>query len=221
MKLRAKMRIYFVAIVFVSLIAPPVHAIPFGFNNITNNKATDAAIGEAQLWVDVTEDAGGGALFTFHNTGPAPSSICDVFFDDGTLLGIASIDNSSSGVSFSNPDNSEVLPGGNTLFPPFVTTAGFSADSDPPKQPNGVNPREYLGILFDLQDGGEFSDVLAELASGELRIGIHVQGFDSGGSESFINDPGSPVPEPATMLLLGSGLVGLAGFGRKRFFKKA
>jgi hypothetical protein len=73
---------------------------------------------------------------------------------------------------------------------------------------------------------GDFPNGLALYGAGALTLtgsnGISGAVAVAGAviEEGGINSPSSQVPEPTTMLLLGSGLVGLAGYGRKKFFKK-
>jgi hypothetical protein len=159
------------------------------------------------MTVDVSDPGGGRIDFSFENTGPAASSITDVYWDDGTLLAIFSITNTPGLVEFSNPATPANLPGANNASPRFVTSAGFSADSDPPVQPMGVNPGEWLTVTFTLIGGQTFADAIQDLTDGSLRIGIHVQGYTSGGSESLVN---VPAPEPGTFVPVAGGLLALA-----------
>lgn len=188
------------------LVASPASALSLGFECLTNSIAGDCAIGEAQLSVDVTDLGGGQVGFTFQNAGPDASKISEIYFDDGTLLGIASVID-GPGVDFEQGANPPDLPGGQNASPPFNVTAGFLAQSQPSPSQNGVGPGEWVTIVYDLQGGGTFADIVDDLTNGDLRIGLHVIAYTSGGSESFIN---VPVPEPGTAVLVAGGLALLA-----------
>jgi hypothetical protein len=190
----------------------PARAVTIGFECLTNNDPGDCAIGESQFSVDVTDQGGGIVRFHFTNAGPDASVLSEVYFDDGSLLALSNVID-GPGVDFEPDASPPDLPGGEEAIPPFEVTEGFLAESVPSPVVNGAGPNEWVKIDFTLQGGQSFADVISELTSGELRIGIHVIGFASGGSESFIN---TPVPEPSTALLLGGGLVGVGLLRRGR-----
>ena len=189
-------------------------AATYSFYNITHNNVGAEADGEANLKVEVSDLGSQMVRFQFTNT--SSSSLTGAYFDDGTLLGISSISDSGNGVDFSQGASPPNRPGGNNVNPDFNVTAGFLADSNPPVAPNGVGMGEWLAIDFNLQGGKTYNDVLSALTlpnnggAGDLRIGVHVQGFSGGGSESFINNI-SPVPEADTWAMMVAGL-GLVGF---------
>lgn len=212
-----------VLVLALSLSSVPAKAVTFGFENVTNNNALDVAIGEAQLQLDVTDNGSGVVRFLFANSGPAASSITDIYFDQrATILGGMGIIDSDQGtggdpgVDFSKGASPPNLPGGNLLSPAFVATRGLSADSDPPVQRNGVNPGEFLVLLFNLRNGSDFDDVIAALNSGVVRVGIHVQGFASGGSESYVQGPAVPEPSAALLSCVAIGSVGCTLRDRRR-----
>ena len=176
----------------------------------------------AELTVELTNTspvANGGYLtaFAFNNPFDSITAVSLSSTDsDFLLLGGSSFDNSIGampygdfdiGASLSNNGNNPFQGGGN------------------PQKGIGVNMTEFFTFAFTGTglSGWSTQDFLEELSAGSATdksptfFVARFRGFDDGGSNKT---PASPVPEPATIVLLGIGLAGLAGTAIRRRLKK-
>ena len=93
-------------------------------------------------------------------------------------------------------------------FPLGVTSGSFSTTLDL------TSSASYNPAFVTAQGSLSAAEaaLIAGIENGETYINIHTANFGGGEIRGFL----TPTPEPASMLLLGSGLVGLLGMRRKR-----
>ncbi|MCE5186246.1 MAG: hypothetical protein LLF76_08995 [Planctomycetaceae bacterium] len=192
--------------------------VPISFERLTNNSDRDIA---GQFLLNVSDDGMvydealqqwvDNVVFEFINQGPVASSISEIYFYDGSLLNMYSIDDSCPGVDFENlgqATNPAELPGYSPTHPVVVVISATEAET--PESHNGVKPGQWLAIDYTLLPGKTIDDLLADLAAKETVIGIHLKSIEQVGGGDTKSDSFITIPEPLSLLILtGAALLGL------------
>jgi hypothetical protein len=135
-----------------------------------------------------------------HQNGVAPSKV-----ETGTdqfTRGSASFDLS---IAFPTANQGGRFGMGDTST--FLLTYPYPPPMGPGPIPLSSGSSSFNAQSFSFLSGGNLS----------IPASTHVQGIPAGSGSGWLT-PGQPIPEPGTLVLIGSGLLGLAA--RRRLFSR-
>ena len=199
----------FLLCLFILFASSPAHAVLVEFEAF--NYPTEYEDSGFELYADVLAVDQDTVRIEFYNDSVLPSSIETIYFEEGVLAEIVEIE-LGLGTDFQVQDTVSNLPASHKLEPVFDTA--FAVTSCPPNSDSGIEPDQYIAIIFDLTIGTTFEDLIGLLDSGDLRIGLRVRTNPSivvvpdvveEASDYSSFSAVNVVPEPSTIALLGFG----------------